>query len=244
MHPAQALETWWDATNPLPEIAGLHAVTDRLLALSEARLPAADRAYLLALKARLPDLPTREVNGVRMLAPAAQFANRKNCENPELYAVFPFRLVSFEKPNAQLGIETLCHRTDRGAFGWRHEDIQMAYLGLTDEAKAYVTERASKHDPACRFPAFWGPNYDWTPDQCHGGVLMKAVQAMLIQTEGDRIFLLPAWPADWDVQFKLHAPHQTTIEGSYRDGRLESLKVIPESRSRDIVLPPALNSVR
>ena len=71
---------------------------------------------------------------------------------------------------------------------------------------------------ASGFPAFWGPNYDWTPDQDHGGVLMKAFQAMLLQTEGRQIFLLPAWPKEWDVEFKLHAPQQTIVEGVVRGG--------------------------
>ncbi|MEZ5278061.1 MAG: DUF5703 domain-containing protein [Opitutaceae bacterium] len=237
MHPAQALETWWDATNPMSEVAGLHAVIGRLLDLPGPDLPAEDRHYLEGLRERIPTLPTREVDGVRMLAPAARFEEKRNIENPELYAVFPFRMVSFEKPNATLGIEALHHRLDRGAFGWRQEDIFMAYLGLADEARDYVVERASVHDPDSRFPAFWGPNYDWTPDQDHGGVLVTALQAMLLQSEGDRIFLLPAWPADWDVDFKLHAPHRTTIEGTVEAGVLTVLRVNPEARRRDIVVP-------
>ncbi len=240
LHPAQALETWWDATNPMPEVAGLHAVVGRLLALPADLLPASARAELGTLQRQLPPLPLRTVDGVRLLAAAERFGPKKsNVENPELYAVFPFRLVSFEKPNAALGIEALKRRTDRGAHGWRHEDIFMAYLGLAEEARDYVVQRARKKDPACRFPAFWGPNYDWTPDQCHGGVLMRATQAMLLQSEGDKIFLLPAWPAEWDVDFKLHAPHRTTVAATVRAGRLVALHVTPESRRRDIVLPPA-----
>lgn len=241
MHPSQALETWWDCTNPMPEVAGLHAVIARLLALPGDLLPAADRAYLRTMQAKIPPLPTREIEGVRLLAPAERFANKRNIENPELYAVFPFRLVSFEKAEAPLGVEALRRRTDKGAFGWRHEDIFMAYLGLADEARDYVVQRARKKDPTCRFPAFWGPNYDWTPDQCHGGVLMKAVQAMLLQSEGEKIFLLPAWPKEWNVDFKLHAPQQTFIEASVREGRIAQLRVTPDSRRKDIVLPRALS---
>ncbi len=237
MYPAQAAETWWDCTDPMPEIAGLNAVIGRLLALPGSLLPKSDRDYLEKLRAKLPELPTRELDGVQMLAPAAYFSTKKNVENPELYAVFPFRLVSFEKSDKALGVEALHHRLDRGPFGWRQEDIFMAYLGLTDEARDYVVQRTRAKDPACRFPAFWGPNYDWTPDQCHGGVLMKSVQAMLLQTEGDRIFLLPAWPADWNVDFKLRAPRQTVIEGEVRDGQLIKLHVTPKSRVSDIVLP-------
>jgi hypothetical protein len=114
----------------------------------------------------------------------------------------------------------------------------MAYLGLTDDARNAIVSRARSHDRGERFPAFWGPNYDWTPDQDHGGVLMKAFQAMLLQTDGKKVFLLPAWPNDWNVEFKLHAPQQTTVEGVYRDGKLASLKVTPESRAKDIVQPP------
>jgi hypothetical protein len=35
MHPSQAVETWRDCTNPMPELAGLHALTRRVLALGE-----------------------------------------------------------------------------------------------------------------------------------------------------------------------------------------------------------------
>ncbi len=61
---------------------------------------------------------------------------------------------------------------------------------------------------------------------------MKAVQAMLLQTEGDKIFLLPAWPKDWDVKFKLHAPKQTVIEGVVSNGALVSYTVTPAAAPR------------
>ena len=236
MHPSQAVETWWKCTNPMPELAGLHAVTARLLALPEGKLPAEDRRTVEALRKKLPDLPTWENKGVRMLAPAEKFEQKSNCENPELYAVFPFRLCSFEKPNADLGVQALKHRWDRGDSGWRQDDIFMAYLGLARDAKANLVGRARKKDAACRFPAFWGPNYDWTPDQDHGGVLMKAAQAMLMQTEGRKIFLLPAWPKEWDADFKLHAPYRTALEGTVRDGKVATLKVTPEERRKDVTV--------
>jgi len=57
---------------------------------------------------------------------------------------------------------------------------------------------------------------------------------MLIQTDGRKIFLLPAWPKDWDVDFKVHAPYHTVIEGQVRHGQLTRLKVTPPSRQKDI----------
>ncbi|NOX55154.1 MAG: LamG domain-containing protein, partial [Planctomycetes bacterium] len=238
MHPAQSLETWWDCTNPMPEIAGLHAITQRLLRLPADLTMAEQRAFWKSLRAKLPDLPTREVDGVRMFAPAERYAMKHNIENPELYVVFPFRLAAFEKPNAQLAIEALRHRWNKGNRGWRQDDTFMAYLGLTDEARQYLVGRSRQSCPDCRFPAFWGPNYDWVPDQTHGAVLMTTLQSMLLQTDGRKVFLLPAWPKDWNVRFKLHAPGRATIECEYRDGTIRFLNIIPRDRQRDVVVCP------
>lgn len=237
MHPSQALETWWHCTNAMPELAGCLAVTERLLALPPGVASEPDRAAWQRFRALLPPIPLREVAGRQALAPATFFAQKSNIENPELYPVFPFRLFAFNRPNADWALTALEHRWDRGHSGWRQDDIFMAYLGLANDARQAVVSRARSHDAGERFPAFWGPNYDWTPDQDHGGVLMKVIQSMLMQTDGRQIFLLPAWPKEWDVAFKLHAPQQTVVEGVYRDGRLTSLRVTPDSRRADVRSP-------
>ena len=236
MHPAQACETWWECTNPMPEIAGCRAVAERVLALPAELVPGPERNLCQELLAKLPPLPLREAGGKKALAPAEKFAAKHNIENPELYAVFPFRLIAVGRPNIQWGLTALEHRWNRGHSGWRQDDIFMAYLGLADQARRGVVARARRHDPHQRFPAFWGPNYDWTPDQDHGSVLLTAFQSMLIQHDGRRIFLFPAWPKDWDVDFKVHAPYQTVIAGSLRGGKLRELAVTPESRKRDLVI--------
>ena len=114
-------------------------------------------------------------------------------------------------------------------------------LGLTDEARRDVTKNATRQclirEPVheARFPAFWGPNFDWTPDQCQGSVTMIALQRMLMQCDGREIRLLPAWPKEWTASFKLHAPYHPTVEGRVENGKVLDLKVTPESRRKDIV---------
>jgi hypothetical protein len=235
MHPSQSLETWWRCTNAIPELAGCKAVAERLLRMNK-MVSATDRHLYTTVLAELPPIPLREIEGKRALAPAQFWAEKRNIENPELYPVFPFRLYAFNKPDLDLALTALQFRTDRGHNGWRQDDILMAYLGMTEEARKGLVGRARLHDANERFPAFWGPNFDWTPDQDHGGVLMKTFQSMLLQTEGDKIFLLPAWPKDWDVEFKLHAPRRTIIEGTYRDGKMELLKVTPSKRRADVTI--------
>ncbi len=238
MHPSQAVETWWDCTNPMPELAGLHSITRRLLALPDELTSERERQFWTTFSAKLPDIPLRETPSGKALAPATRFEDKRNVENPELYAVFPFRLYGVGNPDIELGKNALKHRWDKGDFGWRQDDIFMAYLGLTEEARENLVERSQNFDKNSRFPAFWGPNYDWTPDQDHGGVLMKAFQSMLMQTDpySKKIYLLPAWPSDWDADFKLHAPYNTTIEGEVRNGTIENLQITPESRKLDIII--------
>jgi hypothetical protein len=87
-----------------------------------------------------------------------------------------------------------------------------------------------------RYPAFWDAMvFDQRPDMDHGGAAMIQLQEMLMQTIGDRIVLFPAWPPDWDVDFKLRAPKNTVVEGVLKDGKVVSLQVSPESRRKDLV---------
>ncbi len=236
MHPSQAVETWWECTNPMPELAGLIAVTQKLLQLPNDLTTPARREYWRKLSKKLPELPTRKVGDIEMLAPAEKFDQKRNIENPELYAVFPFRLVALGKGDIELGIEALNHRWDRGNSGWRQDDIFMAWLGLAGQARENLVNRARRWHTGSRFPAFWGPNYDWVPDQDHGGILLKAFQAMLMQTDGRKIYLLGAWPKEWDVDFKLHAPYNTTVSGTVRNGTVKTLTVAPPQRRKDVVI--------
>ena len=98
-----------------------------------------------------------------------------------------------------------------------------------------------------RFPAFFDTgNFCQAPDFDHGGSAMVGLQEMLMQTDlpspdgnggyyGRKIYLLPAWPKDWDVKFKLHAPYQTIVECEVKNGKIIKLEVTPKEREKDIV---------
>jgi hypothetical protein len=239
MYPAQAAETWWDCTNPMTEVSGLMRVTDLLLALPDGVLSPEDRALFAKIRARVPDLPVRELgDGGRVFAPGEKFEQHHNCETPELYCVFPFRLCSFEKPNAEIGRRTYrdgrFHKLYRG---WSQDEMNAAYLGLTEEAREHIADRALTHSKKIyRWPAYWGPNFDWCPDQDEGGIFQNTIQSMLLQVEGKKIFLMPAWPKDWNCSFKLHAPCNTTVEGRVENGEVKDLVVTPASRLADVVV--------
>ena len=236
--PAQSLETWHSAVDPMPEIAGLRYVLPRLI------VGTSDTATKAAWQKTLDDLPpvptqTDPKTGLTRLLPAKAYSDRENAENPELYAVFPYRLYGVGLPDIEVGLESWRRRMFKGSGCWRQDPIQAALLGQTGEAAAFVANNFQRSSPSFRFPAMWGAGFDWLPDEDNGGVGMAGLQSMLLQTHGDKIILLPAWPKAWSGTFKLHAPKNTIVEGGIKNGQVIDLKVTPETRKKDAVLMTA-----
>jgi hypothetical protein len=140
------------------------------------------------------------------------------------------------KPGLDTAINTWRYdtlvRKFKSHVGWKQDNIWAARLGLVDEA--WLLNQLKMQNSGRRFPAFWGPGFDWVPDHNWGGSGMIGMQEMLMQTDDKRILLFPAWPKNKDVHFKLHAPYNTTVEAEWKDGRLGLLKVIPEERQKDV----------
>lgn len=236
--PTQAVETYWfNVVNDTPTVAGLQAVLDRLLALPKDAAPAADRELWTRLKAAAPSVPVRSEDDKSFVLPAEKFdPKRNNCENPELYAMWPFRLFAVGRPGLETGIETFNRRGAKIMTGWCYDGQCAALLGMTDEAKKQILHKVRNSHRNFRFPAMWGPNFDWLPDQDHGGNILLTLQHMILNADGGKIYVLPAWPKDWNLHFKLHAPRRTTVEGRVRGGKLVDLVVTPKSRQKDVVL--------
>lgn len=220
--PAHSLEMYWDdVKNDLPNVAGLHYVVKALLGLPDDCGTREDRSSWKTLLGLLPDIPMREVDGKILFSPAEVYDATKsnNQENPELYAVFPFALCHIATRDCAAGIRTYESRKIRNTVGWTQDGQQAARLGLTEEAAANLWAKVQNSHINHRFPAYWGPNFDWTPDQNHGGNLLLTLQEMVLQVYDRSVYLLPAFPKDWNVSFKLYVPGNNTITGIYQDGK-------------------------
>lgn len=236
--PSQSLETWQTAINPMPEIAGLQYVLLQLLDLPQHIITLHQRNAWTKTLNDLPALPMKTVDGKTLLLPAQSVTESSNVENPELYAIFPFRLFGVDKPSIEIARNSYAFRTNKESRCWYQDDVQAAYLGLTDEAASGVTKRLTTWNKEYAFPATWGPGNDELPDLDHGSVGQMTLQAMLMQTDNNKILLFPAWPKDWDVSFRFQAPHNTIVEGKLKDRKLQQLKVTPASRRKDVMIMP------
>ncbi len=245
--PAQSIETYQKtAVNPTPDIAGLLSALPRLLAIRDRSalwpeetslwsrvlrdLPALPKGK--TAKGKLPPEGIGDPDGVPTILPALKYDSTRNAENPELYAVFPYRLFGVGKPELDLAVNAYKARLFHMSHCWGQDSIEAALLGLKEDARKGVTEEFTFYGNQ-RFPWFWR-KADWTPDMDDGGAGMEALQLMLMQCDGKRVILLPAWPRDWTADFKLHAPYQTTVEGHVENGKVSSLKVLPKSRAADV----------
>jgi hypothetical protein len=237
IEPANAVETYWKVRNPTPDLAGLRWVLRGMLALPENLTTPDQRARWQSLASALPELPVGNKNGTKVLLPAEAFDQPRNAENPELYAIYPFRLFGLGKDQLDLARTSFSNRRVKNNFCWHQDGIQAALVGDVEAAYRNVIAVLSRKEPQCRFPVFWEMGYDYVPDQDNGGNGLNALQLMLLQAEGDAIRLLPAWPKDQDVHFKLHAPRNTTVECVYQAGEIRKLVVTPASRSQDVIHP-------
>lgn len=251
MAPAQSLETYQvDAVNPTPDIAGLNAVLSRLLALPEGLASTEQRQAWEKTLHELPPLPLGktvhgklgdygqgDADGAQIILPAEQYGKTKNGENPELYVAFPYRLYGVGKPDLALAKSTFDARRFPQNTCWGQDGPQAAVLGITRVAQEAVEKEFTNYGDE-RFPWFWKAGHDWIPDLDNGGTGMITLQLMLMQCDGKRIQLLPAWPREWSANFKLHAPYGTTVEGRVENGKITSLKVTPVSRAKDIQIMP------
>jgi len=224
LFPSSACETYKMANNPSSTIAALRTVLKTM----------GNKDSLLAT---IPPIPLRELEGRTLISPAKTWERVNNTEAPQLYPVFPWRIFGVGKPDLEIARNTYLYDPDlqkfRSHVGWKQDNIFAACLGMTAEAKRLTLLKLANGPH--RFPAFWGPGFDWAPDHNWGGSGMIGLQEMLLQTDKNgKILLFPAWPREWDVSFKLHAPNETTVEVELKDGKVVKLMVVPESRKKDI----------
>lgn len=256
LSPLHSLETYWDTRDPLPVVAGMHAVLDRLLNLQT--LNPGDRAFFEERRECCPGIPRTVRDGKTVLDAAKEYdSRRRNVESPQLYAVYPFRLCETGRYDPAFWQDTFRSvvteydlmqpyilGTPPGApscSGWQIIGCAAALLGMGDLCGEILEKNCGLKNPGNRFPAMWGPIYDAVPDTDHGANILNQLQLMAFRAavfgEPGKIHILPAMPRHWDVWFKFHAPQNTTVEVLYEGGTLKKLVVEPPEREKDIVFP-------
>ncbi|MFC2118943.1 DUF5703 domain-containing protein [Bacteroidota bacterium] len=236
IYPSSSCESYRGAKNPSDLIAGLQACISSILELKTDYFSESEKEYFRTYLKRLPDYSYDTIKGKKILKPAESWGRYQNVECPQFYPLFPFNRFSLNSEN----INVFRNTWELGEFpkdmiiSWHQDGIFYARMGMTQKAAEYNIKKLQ--DSERRFPTFWGPGHDWVPDHNWGGSGMIGLQEMLMQCFDGKIYLLPAWPKEWDVQFKLHAPNNTTVEAYLQNGVIKNLKVTPSERKNDVII--------
>lgn len=238
LYPSTALETYKMATNPITTVTALKCVSQAMLDLPKEYLTKGQREYIESFKKRIPDdIYYRVQNGKKTFSPAKSWERINNTEFPQLYTVFPWGIHGIGKEELDIARNTWYYGNDvpqqKGIISWQQNAIFCAKLGLKKEAAELTIQKMK--DSGRRFPTWWGPGYDWTPDHNWGGSGMIGLQEMIMQCDGDNIYIGAGLPDDWNVKFKLCAPQNTIVEGHISKGKVIDLIVTPEYRKKDVI---------
>lgn len=247
--------------NDHPTVAALHVLTERALELPVSITSAQQRAQWRALRAALPPVPLVTENGTTVVSPYEQYPaaqKMKNVETPELYSTHPFRYFTLARSRlagergrdiapSVFCLEESRRQTCRNAdqnTGWTQGVVNAALLGRAKKAAGMTLERALvKPAIGYRFPGFAGHYQDYEPSEDHYANMNTALQLMLLSPGDDGLesggaLLFPAWPCEWDVDFRLAAPRRTTVSGKLIKGDLTELLVDPPERRAAITVLP------
>jgi hypothetical protein len=236
LFPGSGAETFKMANNSTSTIAALQTILKRLLQLPPQYATPEKVKQWTELLQRIPPINFTSFSNHPVIAPAKTWERINNTESTQLYPVFPWGIYGVGKPGLDTAINTWLYDTNvvkfKSHIGWKQDNIWAARLGLADDAWKYTS--AKLKNSGRRFPAFWGPGFDWVPDHNWGGSGMIGLQEMLMQVDDKKILLFPAWDKNRNVHFKLNAPYNTTVEAELKDGKLINLIVLPEARKQDV----------
>lgn len=232
--PTASLETWQDCINDTPTIIGLGAICEWIKnhdSVSSELCELCDN-----ILNRLPDVPLEKRRNKTIIAPCEKKldTHKLNCENPELYSVFPFEYYRVGKDGLQIVINTYKSRQEKASNGWQQHAVQAAKLGLKKDAIREIIRNYRNTNKKCIFPSFYGPNYDWLPDQDNGNVANAALAQSLVQADDECIYVLPAWKKNMNVEFRLPISGNF-ITVSYKRGHKPEINFDKPERRRIIV---------
>jgi len=166
----------------------------------------ADKSNWKRFRAEIPLVYLQKIQGREAIAPAKKYKMKRNAENGELYPVFPFTLFGVAQGTEDIVEWTMANRTSVNSFDFKCWTQDQIHWAYAGNAKEAKDGLIHRFRHASTQCRF--PLYgSQGPDSC-----------------------------EWDVDFKLYAPYSTTIEGTVKNGKIEHLKVTPESRMQDVII--------
>ncbi|MCS7253859.1 MAG: LamG-like jellyroll fold domain-containing protein [Armatimonadota bacterium] len=212
LEPVHAQESFWLVRDSHTDLVALRWVLPLLIQLSR-RYGVDDELrnrWQIVLE-QLAPLPLKD-DGTFAPADISPNPQRRNCENVELYGIFPFGVFGKGRLEEERAIQTFLKRPIKGiCCGWNPSPIQAARLWLAEDAEALLLQHIRENQLLPQ--GFWyspgNRKYGGLlPEMCYfdsSGMLAMAINEMLLQSDTGTIFVAPAIPKTWSAKFSLRA---------------------------------------
>jgi len=123
------------------------------------------------------------------------------------------------------------HIPEREIAYWPQERSEKAIENVLKMVKPLLKLDA-KGSP---FPGFWGSDFSQLPPAKDGlDSLVDSLRPMLIGMTGERVCVLPGWPVDQDIAFRIDTVTGLGVDVVYRDREIKRLEVYPKQRTSEV----------
>lgn len=239
-YPSNAHETYWRIRNPANDLSAVRYTFRSLIQASQ--LLGVDQKLREVWQDRLQNLvpyPTDPKSGAILAykpQPGVE-VTRHNAENPELFPVGVFPLITLGSPDYQLAVRTFYARNFVNTYGWTTDSICSARLGLAERAPGSAparqmglvqllplhAQRYQNHPSG--LCDYYDRKHPIHPYLEGSGTLATAVGEMLLQSWDGVIRLCPALPSEWDASFKLLAMGGFEITAQAERGKVNWARI-------------------
>ncbi len=241
MYPSSGHETFHNKLNATTDLAAIRYLFPTLIRASE--ILGLDADLRPVWQEHLDHLapyglnPTTEAITPYYMQPNEKL-DRQNAENPELFPLGVFPLITLGSPDLPLGLRTFYNRVNVDVYGWTTDSICAARLGLADSPEGQHSPQQQGIGDVLRLHAelyqdhpsglqdYYGRDPAIHPYLEGSGTLSTGVGEMLLQSWEGVLRVCPALPSAWSADFKLLAMGGFEITGHAEKGKVTALELL------------------
>ncbi|MHB9134317.1 MAG: LamG-like jellyroll fold domain-containing protein [Armatimonadota bacterium] len=243
VYPSNAHETFYKVLNPATDLAAIRYLFPTLIQASQRlNVDAELRPIWQDRLEHLAPYATNPRTGAILPYEPRPGENPpvSNGENPDLFPIGVFPLITLGSPDYELGVKTFRGRRNVNVYGWTTDSIAAARLGLADD----LAPNADPHtaglqwllpDHAVKYQDHPSGLQDYYPRKpaIHpylegSGTFATGLGEMLLQSWNGVIRVCPALPKAWNATFKLLAMGGFEVTAQAEKGKVTALTILSQ----------------
>ena len=229
IYPSNAHETYLKVHNPTTDLAGIRYLFPALIAAStKLGVDAEQRPIWQELLDHLAPyaIDPQKRNILPYQPQPGEEIKAANAENPDLFPIGVFPLITLGSPDYDLGLRTFANRRFINTYGWTTDSIAAARLGLRDELAKLLPGHAMLYqDHPSGLMDYYGRKPAIHPYLEGSGTFATGMEEMLLQSWGGVMRICPALPQLWNASFKLLAIGGFEVTARAEQGEVVSVSI-------------------